>query len=207
MLEKLKSIYENRNPHILGYKQCKRAAVMIPLVRVNQGYSILFQVRSNRLRHQPGEICFPGGRIEPCDPSERSAAVRETCEELGIIEQEIEVLGPLDFFVATHTIVYPYVCIISDQTKFNPDPDEVAEIFTASLDVLLRQEPQLHEVPIKMEPGHDFPFHLIPNGKDYKWRKALVPEYFYFYEDKVIWGLTARILREFLETVKDINKD
>jgi peroxisomal coenzyme A diphosphatase NUDT7 len=202
MLEKLKSFYENRNPHILGYKQCRRAAVMIPLIQENNGYSVLFQVRSSRLRHQPGEICFPGGRIEPTDLTEKAAAIRETCEELGIVEQDIEVLGPIDYFVATHTIVYPYLCTISGQTKLSPDPNEVAEIFTVPLDVLLGQEPELHEVPIRMEPREDFPFHLIPNGKNYKWRKALVLEYFYFYEDKVIWGLTARILREFLESVR-----
>ncbi|RXT05692.1 CoA pyrophosphatase [Ammoniphilus sp. CFH 90114] len=202
MIEEIKAIYRNRTPHILGHESVAKAAVMVPLIQNKDGLSVLFQVRGHQLRRQPGEICFPGGRLEPDDLSEESAAIRETCEELGIGADEIDLIAPLDIFVTTHTILYPYLCQLKDDIHLYPDPEEVAEVFTVPLKFLMNYEPELYYIPLEMKPPEDFPFELIPNGKSYKWRKAKIAEYFYRYEDKVIWGMTARILHDFVERMK-----
>ncbi|HJV46256.1 MAG TPA: CoA pyrophosphatase [Bacillota bacterium] len=201
MLEQIKSVYRNRTPRILGAESLRSASVMLTLIDVKGELSVLFQVRGHKLRNQPGEICFPGGRIEPGDPTEEAAAIRETCEELGIQSDNIEMMGHLDIFVTPHTIIYPFLCRLK-AVELHPDPQEVHEVFTVPLDYLLNCEPELYFLPLTIQPPEDFPFHLIPGGKDYKWRKSSIPEYFYQYGDKVIWGITARILRDFLEKIK-----
>jgi peroxisomal coenzyme A diphosphatase NUDT7 len=202
MIEQIKSVYLNRTPQILGHESVRRAAVMVPLIQVKGELSILFQVRGHKLRHQPGEICFPGGRIEPDDLTEEAAAIRETCEELGIHAADLELIGDLDIFVTTHSIIYPFLGKLRENVDMYPDPDEVHEVFTVPLQFLLTHEPELYLVPIEMKPPEDFPFDSIPGGKYYKWRKASIPEYFYRYGDKVIWGMTARILRDFIGRIK-----
>ncbi|WP_134703932.1 CoA pyrophosphatase [Ammoniphilus sp. YIM 78166] len=202
MIEQIKSVYRNRVPHILGHESVSKAAVMVPLIQDEKGLSVLFQVRGHQLRRQPGEICFPGGRLEPNDLTEESAAVRETCEELGIHANDMDIIAPLDIFVTTHTIIYPYLCQLKDGTMLHPDPEEVAEVFTVPVEFLLNYEPELYYVPLEMKPPEDFPFELIPNGKSYRWRRAKIAEYFYRYDDKVIWGMTARILHDFLQRMK-----
>ncbi|MBP1934666.1 NUDIX hydrolase [Ammoniphilus resinae] len=202
MLREIEAVYKNRTPRILGQGDVRRASVMLSLIKENDGLSVLFEVRGHKLRHQPGEICFPGGRIEEEDLNEEAAAIRETCEELGVSANDLEIIGQLDVFVTPHTIIYPYLSLLKEGTPLHPDPDEVAELFTVPLEFLVDNQPDLHLVPIEMKPPEDFPFDLIPNGKYYKWRKAQIPEYFYRYRDKVIWGITARILHDFLEKLK-----
>lgn len=77
----------------------KVSAVLIPLIKKDDGYHILFEVRSNKLSHQPGEICFPGGKKELGETSMQTA-VRETCEELLVSKSDIKFYGPLDYFLS-----------------------------------------------------------------------------------------------------------
>ena len=70
-----------RIPKRIEQEKDKVSAVMIPLIKKNDGYHILFEVRSNKLSQQPGEICFPGGRREH-DETSMETSIRETCEEL-----------------------------------------------------------------------------------------------------------------------------
>ena len=72
----------------------RRSAVLIPFVETEEGLSLLFEVRAGNIS-DPGEVCFPGGRIESGE-SPREAAVRETCEELGMRAENIEILGEND---------------------------------------------------------------------------------------------------------------
>ena len=74
-----------RIPKRIEQEKDKVSAVMIPLIKKNDGYHILFEVRSNKLSQQPGEICFPGGRREH-DETSMETSIRETCEELLISE-------------------------------------------------------------------------------------------------------------------------
>ena len=76
-----------RQPEILGHEKLPKYAVLLPLIEVENETHILFEVRSLSLRRQPGEICFPGGKIDPEDSDQRKCAIRETTEELGINER------------------------------------------------------------------------------------------------------------------------
>ena len=158
------------------------AAVLLPLVRTPEGISVLFEERAHTLRSQPGEVCFPGGKYECEDNSFRNTAVRETCEELGLKPENITICGELD-------------CLV---THITYSKSEVERIFTVPLKVLLEQNPRRGSVQLADHPGDDFPFDLVPQRKrGWRMNKSYYV-YFYLYEDKVIWGLTARMLYAFL---------
>src|SRR5699024_7104932 len=75
---------QKREPGILNKEKLRKAAVLLPLVEVDGETHILFEVRSNKMRRQPGDICFPGGRVEEFDETKLATAIRETSEELGV---------------------------------------------------------------------------------------------------------------------------
>ena len=105
-----------RQANILGHEDCFESAVILPLVEKDGQYWILFQKRADNI-HQPGEISFPGGRIETEDSSPQEAAVRETCEEIGLDPEDIKVIAPLDIMVSPlNTTLYPFLGEI-----INPD--------------------------------------------------------------------------------------
>lgn len=195
---------ENNRPHVLGHKQFQSYSVLLPLIKINDDIHIIFEKRAEHLRRQPGEICFPGGRIEKGQEDSQTAAIRETTEELLINKENIRLVGPLDFFVSSSdTIIYPFVGWIEKEfAEISPNPEEVGEIFAVPISFLLKKKPEIHKIQYIIEPEDNFPYHLIPDGKNYNWRPRSMKEYFYCYEDKVIWGMTARILNEFLENIE-----
>lgn len=175
------------------------AAVLIPLVKTEQGISILFEKRAQGLRTQPGEICFPGGRFECSDGGFDTTAVRETCEELGLDSGDISLCAALDVLV-THNgpIIHPFVGVVEDISQIKLNTDEVEYVFTVPLKNLLEQVPVRGSTLLADHPGEDFPFDLVPQKKR-GWRmnkKYYV--YFYRYGEHIIWGLTARMLFAFL---------
>ncbi|MFC3886027.1 NUDIX hydrolase [Bacillus songklensis] len=203
-IEKLITKLHNRTPAILGSENFSKYAVLVPLIEKNEDIHVLFEVRALDLRRQPGEICFPGGRIDNTDKDERHTAVRETSEELGIQESSINNVFPLDYMISPFgTIVYPYVGIIEHPEQMKPNPSEVGEVFTIPLSFLKEIEPDEYKINFKVEPEQNFPFDLIVGGENYNWQARTMDEYFYYYDDKVIWGLTARILKHFLEVVHE----
>lgn len=153
------------SPSILGHKQFAKYAVLLPLVETENEIHILFEVRSRRMRRQPGEICFPGGRIDKQDHSAQDAAIRETIEELGVRKEAITNIHPLDYLVSPFgMIVYPFVGMIREFESIHINPKEVEEVFTVPLSFFLTTKPQIHQIHTKLEPEEDFPFDLIPGG-------------------------------------------
>jgi coenzyme A diphosphatase NUDT7 len=200
---RIKENLKYREPHVLGHEKYSKSAVMLPLIEREGILHILFEVRADHLRRQPGEICFPGGRVDLTDTDTRQTAIRETCEELGLQPYQIEPIAALDFLTGSfNTIIYPYVGKITAGSKIVANPSEVAEVFYVPLDYLLTTMPERYDIQIQSQPQEGFPFHLIPNGKDYNWRRGVIPEFFYRYKDYVIWGLTARILHHFISLIK-----
>ncbi|MBM7649167.1 8-oxo-dGTP pyrophosphatase MutT (NUDIX family) [Bacillus ectoiniformans] len=196
--------FSGRTPRILGSENFAKFSVLLPLIEINGELHVLFEVRSFHMRRQPGEICFPGGKFDPDDKDELHTAIRETAEELGIQPNDVKNIIPLDFMLSPFgTIIYPFTGIISSKKELQLNPDEVAEIFTVPLDYLLAAKPEIHQINFKVEPDEGFPFDLIIGGQDYNWQTRKMDEYFYFYEDKIIWGLTAKILKHFLELLKE----
>ena len=175
------------------------AAVLLPLVSTPDGISVLFEVRAAKLGWQPGDVCFPGGRAECSDDSFAATALRETCEELGLDAEDVQLIGGLNYLV-THMgpIIHPYVGCIKDINKINFNKDEVDEIFTVPLAFLINNPPRVAHMELANKAGDDFPFDLLPR-QPREWRKRKgYSVYFYEYGGHVIWGLTARILHGFL---------
>lgn len=178
------------------------SAVFIPLIPTDHGYDVLFEVRSHKII-QGGEYCFPGGAIEaPENPHE--TAVRETCEELLVDPSQIEILSPM------HIIPGPGGAEVTSYAGFLYDyhdtfsEDEVDHILRLPLDSLMRESPITSSGYLNFEFPEDFPFALIPGGRNYPWAK--IPRTYYFYpaeEGSAIWGITGELLYYFLKTLKE----
>ncbi|MFJ7951676.1 NUDIX hydrolase [Lysinibacillus sp. NPDC096418] len=203
-LDKLQNQLNQDQLQFIGEETAFRAAVLIPLVVVDGEWHILFEVRSFTMRKQPGDISFPGGRIDATDSSPMAAAVRETSEELGVDPKTIHVVGQLSPYITSSSfITYPFVATIdSDQFLHAYNKDEVEEVFIVPIKWLLNYEPYKHEVSVELVPSPDFPFDKIVNGTQYQWRTRSMEEWFFDYEKYTIWGLTARILKHFIEILK-----
>ena len=172
-------------------------AVLIPLWKGEKEWKILYETRSE-LISQPGEISFPGGRVEPGE-TPQEAAVRETCEELGIEQNDITILGAIDYLVTHGFVLYPFVAIIEANTVFRPNTEEVAELFGISIRSLKAQEPEVYWIEEARSLPQNFPHHYIPGGESYPWRKGKGKILFYPREEGMIWGMTAQITHHFVE--------
>jgi len=182
------------------------SAVLVPLIRHNGRLGVLFEVRSAALNWQPGDICFPGGRIELDDAGPQAAALRETQEELGLPESSIDILGPLNYMVSPiGVIVHPFAAYIKDFDLIHPNHGEVSKVFVAPLDYLLAAEPLIAHMELATRPLPDFPLNLMDASYTMDWkRRTTYPVSFYQYDGHVIWGLTAGVLRGFLEVCRSL---
>jgi 8-oxo-dGTP pyrophosphatase MutT (NUDIX family) len=173
------------------------AAVLVPMVETPQGLSLLFELRSDTLTTSAGEVCFPGGGIEPGETPEQ-AALRELQEELAISSEGVQLLGALPEL--THSSgrkVYPVVGMLAGETlaKIVPAPVEVAEWFTVPLEWF------------RSNPAEVCRYTLIPQGTEGQPESAqrfLQSHHlerqtpYWIWECTPIWGLTARIVAALL---------
>ncbi|WP_251127416.1 CoA pyrophosphatase [Exiguobacterium sp. s22] len=178
------------------------AAVLIPLIEIDGEWHVIFEVRAHTMRQQPGEISFPGGRLEKGEtPIE--AAVRETCEELEITSEQIEVIGKLRPLATPHRqLIYPFVGMLSEYPNVQKT-DEVDHIFKVPLSTLLMIDPFHGEMEWTMNPDQNIPLDRLANAKAYKKRVIKMKEPFYEHEDYIIWGLTGKFLTQFIQRVKE----
>lgn len=203
MLDKIKEKLESNSRYHNDI--FKEASILIPLIEIDGGLHIIFEVRAKHLNTQPSEICFPGGKIE-ADETGRIAAIRETSEELNIELKHINVLNKLkDFHTPFNLLIHPYVGHIEGIPfdRIQANPAEVDELFTVPLDYLLQQDAQCYRIQTHFDIPKDFPFHKIQYGKEYKWKSGSYDVFFYEYKDYIIWGITAKLLRTFLNIIKD----
>ena len=191
----IKEKMAGRKPGVIGDR--KEFAVLIPLLEREDGLHLLFEKRSGNIK-QPGDTCFPGGRIEAGE-SITECALRETAEEIGITD--VEVIGQFDSILEVNRItMHTVVGIVTEGALKNVrlNSDEVADIFTVPLDFFVTAEPMSHTVKIIQDTA-DFPYEETGIQKDYKWRVGQQEIFIYHYEDRIIWGLTARIAKWFAD--------
>ncbi len=179
-------------------------SVLIPLIKIDGEIHLLYEVRSQNLNSQPGQISFPGGRIERGEEFSQ-AAVRESSEELLIPESKIELIGETDYLITPFNfIIYAFVGKINvdsiEEIKVNNY--EVEEIFTVPLKFLLNNQAEKYAAVLKSEFDQDFPYHLLPQGERYNPRQGDYQIYFYRYQGRVIWGITAEITKTFIDILK-----
>ena len=144
------------------------AAVLAPLVERAEGLTVLLTRRADHLAHHPGQISFPGGRLEPDDGSPEEAALRETEEEIGLHRSHIEIIGRLDPYVTrTGFHITPVVGLVRPPFELIPDPFEVAEVFEVPLAFLL--DPANHQRHSRVHKGRERQFYAMPYGERYIW--------------------------------------
>lgn len=185
-------------PGLMGARW--RCAVLVPLVQGPGGRTeLLFETRSAAVR-QGGEVCFPGGRAEPGETAE-DCALRETEEELSIPRREIEILGQSDFLCNQRGfLLQPVLGAVSrlGLEAVRPAPAEVAEAFTVPLAFFRETEPVVGRYALTPELPEDFPYEAAGIPRDYGWSRGSVEVPAWRYGDHVIWGMTARIIRDIL---------
>lgn len=203
MINDIKIKFKNYKPYINGSKDMKKASVLIPIIKKDDSYFILFQVRSSTLKTQPNEICFPGGKI---DYNEKPiyTCVRETCEELGVTIDNIEIISELDLLITpSNMIIHPFLGILKSIDNLNINKDEVDHIFLVPITYLLKNKPITYTNEVSIIPNNDFPYEIIPNQTNYKFAKGNYDVLFYKYNDYIIWGITAKILENFLNILTE----
>lgn len=198
-------LFQERKSKSLAEK--KYYAVLVPIIQVDHEPHLLYQVRSQTLNRQPGEISFPGGKVEDGE-NPLHAALRETHEEMGIQNENIKIIGELDCLLnISNDLIYPFLGLLHNVQFENIKycSDEVAEIFTVPIDFFIQNKPEVYDMSYKVDVDGTFPFHKIKNGETYQNRTMTEPVYFYEYDNYIIWGLTAKITRNFIKEL--INKN
>ncbi len=193
--------FRNREPQSLGTYQYY--SVLVPLVERDGELHILYEVRAENMKRQPGEVCFPGGRIENNESAEE-CAVRETSEELNIKRSDVRIIAQMDFLhTYSNFTLYSLLGVIDYDVVagISVNPDEVKEAFLVPVSFFAENEPEIYYFDVIPNIGPEFPYEKInlPNG--YNWRKGKSTVPIYRYGDRVIWGLTARITNHLIELV------
>lgn len=173
----------NRARRTLADRGPRRAAVLIPLFTERGEPRVLFTRRTEMVEHHKGQISFPGGATDPQDPDAPGTALRETEEELGIPRDRVQVLGVLDDLLATVSgfIITPVVGIIPHPFPLRVNDAEIAEVFAVPLGVF--RDPSRLRVEQRERGGER------------------IDVYFYTHGPHEIWGVTARIMKSFIDAV------
>jgi 8-oxo-dGTP pyrophosphatase MutT (NUDIX family) len=160
------------------------SAVILPIYYEEDQVHILFTRRSDLVFHHKGQICFPGGSYKHGDANLLQTALRESEEEIGLKSKDVEILGELDD-ISTTTSGYsisPFIALIPHPYQFKINYQEISRIFSIPL--------------TKLMDDNILKYWHRGGGQQCQ------PSYYYHYEDHIIWGVTARILSQFLELLK-----
>ncbi len=184
--ENLKKLLSSKNVNeIFREGDFVHASVMMILKESGQGYSLLFIKRPESGRDPfSGHMAFPGGRMESADNSKLETAIRETYEEVGIdVNSSGRILGSLDDVNpnnprARNYIVTPYLSVLNEEVTIKPDSNEVERTLWVPMHHLV--DDRNLEVRIRERDGTE------------------VKDYAYQYEQYLIWGMTGKILHQFL---------
>jgi len=146
----------------------KPAAVLVPVVARDEGLTLLLTRRTDHLHDHPGQISFPGGRVDAGDTSPTATALREAEEEIGLPPQRIQLLGELPLYrTITGFEVTPVVGLVTPPLELALDPFEVAEAFEVPLSFLLDPaNRQRHAVEVR---GRKREYWAMPYGGYYIW--------------------------------------
>ena len=170
----------NPDMNLPGGRNLRPAGVLIAILQQDGVPQVVLTKRASHLKHHPGQIAFPGGKVEQSDTDAQAAALREAEEEIGLNPGTVSVLGLLPTHeTVTGFLVSPVVASIGAGFVPRPDPSEVEEVFAVPLSHLLN--PGLYSIEGRYCRGQLRRYYTVPWGPYY------------------IWGATARILRGLAE--------
>ena len=183
--------YTGHIPTLMGARG--GSAVLVPLVETADGPALLYEIRSASV-HQPGEVCFPGGKMERGETAVQ-CALRETWEELAIPPETVEVIGEMDFLhIRSGCLLRPVLGKVDSAVldALHPSEAEVADTFLVPLQWLRDHPPAIyaHRQPMNVP---DFPYGEVGVSADYPWRAYYMEVPVYHGLPHPLWGLTARI--------------
>jgi len=182
-IDQIRTTLSSRQRKVIEHPSFARAAVLVPLFEKEGECHILFTKRTDQVKYHKGEISFPGGVFDEGDLELERTALREADEEIGVKENDVHLMGVLDDIVTiTEFIVTPFVGHIPYPYPFKTSPVEIAEMIEVPLPSLLEKDCFSEREIIRMG------------------RREMV--YAFQYKDHVIWGATARILKQFLELIR-----
>ena len=181
-IDQLRQRLSSRERKVIEHPPFSHAAVLVPLYQKGGQCHLLFTKRSNQVKYHKGEISFPGGVVDEEDRELIHTALREAYEEIGLKEEDVQILGLLDDIVTvTEFIVTPIVGLFPYPYPFRVSEVEIAELIEVPLSFLLARENFIEREISRMG------------------RREII--YAYQYGEHIIWGATARILRQFLDLV------
>lgn len=198
-----------------GEEDYLHSVVLLLLMPVGEEYHLVFERRSPKIR-QGGEICFPGGTLEPDDPDPAFAARRETSEELGIPIESVKVIAQADTHIAPlGVVVYAYIGTADAAfSDLRPNPDEVESVFSIPVSYFMEHPPQEYRVLMQAHPfckdtATGERVDLLPScalGLPERYREpwgSLKRRVFVYPTDQgLIWGITARLVYDFVSELK-----
>ncbi len=180
----MREILGSRSPREIVEGGRPLAAVLIPVFRENGEYKVLFTQRTHTVEHHKGQVSFPGGVVEEEDASTRDTALREAREEIGLLENDVEILGRTDDAetLASNFVIHPYVGLVPWPYNFVLSRHEVERLIAVPITVF--------------EPGSR---HAGRQAVEYQGRIYAAEAY--TFKDVVIWGATARMMGNLMEIV------
>lgn len=197
-----KNALKNRVPRPIGWSTRRDCSVVIPLILEQENCFVLFEKRAGSLKVQPGEICFPGGSMEPGETPQETA-LRELSEELLVKPEQAEIVMACDYLeIPAGFTVYPFLAEIKDyQGTFSAD--ETEEIIKIPFQWFFDHEPLCCMAKILTVPEEPFPYEMIPQGREYRWREGRYDVMFYQYQDLIIWGMTAKMMKSCVDILRE----
>ncbi|MBU0654713.1 MAG: CoA pyrophosphatase [Gammaproteobacteria bacterium] len=173
--------------HDVPLTACREAGVLVPFVRVGESWHLLFIRRPASERdYHSGQVAFAGGKRDPEDPDLTATALREAHEEIGILPQDVQILGQLS---PHHSVsrfrIAPVVATLPWPYNLIPSPQEVARAFTIPLQWLA--QPEHHEIHYRQLADIEEPVPVV---------------YFQEYDNEMLWGATARITLSLLDCLR-----
>ncbi len=181
--ERIKHVLSQRQKKALPSNGMVKAAVLLPILEKKGSPFIIFTKRTESVATHKGEISFPGGLQEEGDSSLLETALRESREELGISQEQVEILGELDDTVTrvTNYHLTTFVGALRTPVHYRISPVEIERVIEVPLSTLRD------------------PLNFREETWEFGDERHIV--YFYTYGNDVIWGATARILKHFLDVI------